>query len=153
MSPVLRPCHQQVVRNLTFVLEEARSGPEYALFFAPLDVALDEHNVVQPDVLVARATDLSDRDLPAPPLLAVEVMSPSSRRFDLLLKRSWHEDAGTLGYWIIDPEAPSIRAWELRDGRYLEIAHCTGGERFTTEVPYPVDFAPAELIGDRKFRN
>jgi Uma2 family endonuclease len=152
VSPLPRPLHQMAVRNLTFTLEAARPSPEYELLFAPLDVALDDQNVVQPDVLVARSADLSDRDLPTAPLLAVEIMSPSTRRFDLLLKRSWHKDAGTLAYWIIDPEAPSLRAWELRDGRYLETAHVTGEERFSTEAPFTVAFAPADLIGDRKFR-
>jgi Uma2 family endonuclease len=53
-----------------------------------MDVVLADDTVLQPDALVARRSDLSERDLPAAPLLAVEVLSPSTRHIDLTLKRS-----------------------------------------------------------------
>ena len=61
---------------------------------APFDVALDDDTVLIPDVLVARREDLTHRNLPAAPVLAVEVLSPSTRRFDLQLKRDRYEEAG-----------------------------------------------------------
>ena len=41
-------------------------------------------------------------------ILAVEVLSPSTRRKDAVYKRSKYEDSGVASYWIVDPEAPSI---------------------------------------------
>ncbi|MGH3501187.1 MAG: Uma2 family endonuclease [Nocardioidaceae bacterium] len=62
---------------------------------APFDVALAPDTIVQPDVLVARRSDLTDDDLPAAPLLAVEVLSPSTQHIDLALKRArWWVRAG-----------------------------------------------------------
>jgi len=37
------------------------------------------------------------------PLLAVEILSPSTRRFDLTVKRSRYESAGVPSYWVVDP--------------------------------------------------
>lgn len=49
---------------------------------------------MQPDILVARRVDYTDRDLPTAPLLAVEVLSPSTRLIDLNLKKARYEIAG-----------------------------------------------------------
>jgi Uma2 family endonuclease len=50
---------------------------------------------VQPDVLVARFDELTDKNLPAAPVLAVEVLSPSGRLIDLNLKRAAYQRMGT----------------------------------------------------------
>ena len=72
---------------------------------APFAVGLADDTEVQPDILVAPRAQFTERDLPAPPLLAVEVLSPSTRRVDLLLKRDRYEEAGIASYWIVDPGA------------------------------------------------
>lgn len=36
----------------------------------------------------------------------MEILSPSTRRFDLILKRSRYEAAGRQHYWVIDPNEP-----------------------------------------------
>jgi len=97
-------------------------------------------------VLVARRADFSQRDLPVAPLLAVEVLSPSTRRFDLHPKRARYEAAGCANFWVVDPDAPSILAWELQDGVYVKVGRASGTELFTTDVPFPVEFRPADLI-------
>lgn len=55
------------------------------VFTGPPDVVLAPDTVLVPDVVVARRSDLTAQNLPAAPVLAVEVLSPSTRRFDLLL--------------------------------------------------------------------
>ena len=45
----------------------------------------------------------------AVPVLVVEVLSPSTRRYDELKKRAFYMEAGVPGYWIIDGEARSFR--------------------------------------------
>ena len=45
---------------------------------APYAVHNGDDVELQPDVLVGRFEDFTDRDLPAPPVLAVEVLSPST---------------------------------------------------------------------------
>jgi Uma2 family endonuclease len=57
---------------------------------------------------IPRRSDLTDRDLPTAPLLAVEVLSASTRRIDLMLKRSRYEAAGCPSYWVVDPGEASL---------------------------------------------
>jgi Uma2 family endonuclease len=109
-------------------------------------VALSDDTVLQPDVLVARTADVTARDLPVPPLLAVEVLSPSTRRIDRWLKWNRYEAAGTPSYWIVDPDGPTVTAWELRGGAYAEIASASGAERFDVVLPFPVSLVPADLL-------
>lgn len=148
VTPAPAPMHQVAATRLVRLLGNAcPSGLE--VISAPLDVALDEDTVLQPDVLVTRWADLTKRDLPKAPLLAVEVLSPSTRRYDLLLKRSRYEAAGTASYWVVDPDEPSVIAWELRDGAYAEAGRATGDEALELTAPYPVRIVPADLVAPR----
>lgn len=110
------------------VLLRTRCTAEFQVLIAPFDVALDDTTVLPPDVLVANRQDLTDRDLPVAPLLAVEVLIPSTRHIDLMLKRSRYETAGCPTYWVIDPDEPSLVVWQSHDGRYAEQAHVVGEE-------------------------
>ncbi|MGH3444748.1 MAG: Uma2 family endonuclease [Nocardioidaceae bacterium] len=146
VSPAPSTRHQRILARLHLALAQ-HCPPELEVFFAPLDVVLADDTVLQPDLLVARRSDLTEDNLPAPPMLAVEVLSPSTRRVDLTLKRSRLEEAGCPSYWVVDPDEPCIIAWELRDGGYVETAHVAGDETFTTDQPYPVTFSPHDLVG------
>ena len=116
------------------------------LLYAPLDVALDDLTVLQPDLLVARKADFTARDLPVAPLLAVEILSPSTRRVDLTLKRARFEAAGCPSYWVVDPDEPSVIIWQLRGGEYVEAAHAAGTEQVHVDAPYPLTIRPADLV-------
>ena len=60
--------------------------------------------------------------------------------------RARFEAAGCDSYWVVDPTAPSITAWDLGDGAYVEVASVTGGELLTTAHPFPVAVAPRDLV-------
>ncbi|KQV77889.1 hypothetical protein ASC64_03475 [Nocardioides sp. Root122] len=137
--------HQRAVARLLRALMDAADG-HLEVLAAPFDVRLADDTVLQPDVLVCRVSDLTQRNLPAAPLLAVEVLSPSTRLVDLNLKRARYEAAGCPSYWVVDPEAPAITAWDLRDGAYVEVASVAGGERFAAAHPFPIALAPRDLV-------
>jgi Uma2 family endonuclease len=113
---------------------------------APFAVALADDTEVRPDLVVARRDQLTRTELPGPPLLAVEVLSPSTRRVDLLLKRDRLQAAGVASYWLVDPDEPSLTVLELRDGTYVEVARVTGTEQVTVTAPFPLRLVPAELL-------
>lgn len=144
VSPAPKFAHQAALLRLV-VLMEAACPADLVLLFAPFDVALSETNVLQPDLLVARREDFTDRDLPVAPLLAVEVLSPSTRRFDLLVKRDRYEQAGCPSYWVVDPDKPSVTAWDLGDTGYGEPVVVTGDETYAADRPFPVEVVPAAL--------
>lgn len=145
VSPAPRVRHQDAVVNLLLVLHAAVPD-DLKVLFAPVDVVLADNTVIQPDLVVAPRTAFTEADLPTAPLLAVEVLSPSTRGVDLLLKKDRLARAGCPHYWVVDPDVPSVIAWELVDGAYREVARATGEESFEVDSPFPVSFAPASLV-------
>lgn len=142
--------HQRAVLNLAILLKSACPAG-YEAIVAPFDVALADDTVMEPDVLVARQSDLTSRDLPAAPVLAVEVLSHSTRLYDTHIKRERFERAGTTHFWVIDPVANPdgvhLVAWALGpDKCYQQVADVKGEDPFTTEDPFPVTVVPAELV-------
>lgn len=145
VTPAPSPGHQRGVGSAYYLLRTL-CPPELEVFVAPLDVALAIDTVVEPDVLVCARSALDRRGLEGPPLLAVEVLSPSTRRVDLTLKRSRYEAAGCPSYWVVDPDVPSLTAWELREGAYVLAGQADGEEVLHLNLPYPVDLVPARLF-------
>lgn len=47
------------------------------------------------------------------PVLAVEILSPTSRRNDLVRKPEILAQFGVEHYWVIDPVNPSLRVFRL----------------------------------------
>jgi Uma2 family endonuclease len=145
VTPAPSSRHQWVVTRLLTRL--AASCPdELMVFTAPFDVILDDATVLQPDLLVARRDALSERGLPGPPLLAVEILSPSTRLIDLNLKRARYEAAGCPSYWTVDPDVPSITGWQREAGVYVEVAAAAVEEPFAVTAPFAISFSPAELL-------
>jgi len=144
-SPVTR--HQDIVGRL-FILLTQHAPKSVKVLVAPFDVVLGDRTVLEPDVVVARRGDVTDKNLPGSPLLAIEVLSPSTRLFDLGRKQSLLEEAGCPSYWVVDPVGPELVAWELHDGSYVEVARITGAESWTALVPFEVAVSPVDLLDD-----
>lgn len=140
------PPHQIAATRLIVTLAAACPA-HLEVSHAPFDVVLGPHTVVQPDVLVLDPADLDSRGLTGPPLLAVEVLSPSTRRRDLGIKKRAYEQAGIAAYWVVDPEADEVTltAWELRDGAYVAAGAVAGDEVWAASMPFPVTIAPSRL--------
>ena len=118
------------------------------MLLAPFAVALADDTELQPDLLVAPRDQFTERELPGPPLLAVEVLSPSTRRVDLLLKRDRLQSAGCRSYWLVDPDEPSVTVLELAgpDSEvYVVAGSATGDEVLEVTSPYPVRIVPSAL--------
>ncbi len=144
VSPSPSAPHQDVVLELALLLKAA--CPDHLkVMVAPFDVALADDTVMIPDLLVARRSDITHRDLPVAPVLAVEVLSPSTRRFDLMTKRSRYEASGTAAYWVVDPIDPALTSWHLVNGAYAQVAHVMGDEEYAATLPFPVTVTPGLL--------
>jgi Uma2 family endonuclease len=137
--------HQAAVLHLAIVLDQ-HCPDDLEVFVGPVDVVLSETTVMLPDVLVVRRSDLGAGDTPAVPLLVVEVLLPSTRHVDRMLKRSRLEAAGCPAYWAVDPLGPALTAWELRDGSYAEVATVGADGEFSASQPFPVVVRPGELV-------
>ena len=145
VSPAPRPRHQVVAGEL-YVLLRAACPAALQVLFAPVDFQPTERRSLQPDLLVVRRADVGETRIVEPLLLAVEVLSPSTRSKDLLLKRGLYEDSGVASYWVVDPDEPSVLALELCDGRYVEAGRAVGDDVLRLDLPFPVELAPRALL-------
>jgi len=91
------------------------------VFFAPVDVVLDEENTVQPDLVFVAAKNariIEPRAIFGSPDLLVEVVSPSSNRRDRAQKMKLYERFGVKEYWIGDAAKRSLEILVLKGDRY-----------------------------------
>ncbi|RZQ60402.1 Uma2 family endonuclease [Amycolatopsis suaedae] len=147
MSPAQGRRHQKIALRLGSRLEAACPA-EFDVLAAPFAIHPGGAVELQPDVLVGRDSDFTDKDLPAAPVLAVEVLSPSTAIHDLNTKKAVYERIGTASYWVIDPEEPAVTVFELDDtGRYTQTAKAAGGEPLEVTRPFPVRLVPNDLLG------
>lgn len=139
MSPAPELGHQDIVLQTALALKSLVT--EGKIYIAPVDVYLDEFNIVQPDVLwlAAESTCLpvEGKYLRGAPDLVVEVFSPGSISRDKKKKFRLYEKHGVREYWMLDPQE-----------RYIEVQRLDGG-RFTLQGVYEPDdsFESAALGG------
>ncbi|TDU91645.1 Uma2 family endonuclease [Kribbella voronezhensis] len=145
VTPAPLPIHQTAVLQLGSRLLLA-CPKSLKVFVAPLDFRPTAQRSLQPDVLVCRKEDVGPTSIERPLLLAVEILSSSTRMKDLLLKRGVYEESGVVSYWMFDPMAEQLTVLELVDGHYVERAVVKGSDAFEAELPFPVRVVPAELV-------
>ena len=136
----------QIVLGELYVLLRAACPADARVMLAPTDYQPTQRRSLQPDLLVARRSDVGTVPISAPLLLAVEVLSPSTRSVDLLLKRGVYAESGVAAYWVVDPLEPSIQAWTLLDGDWVDAGRVVGDDELALDVPFPVRVRPVALL-------
>ncbi|GAA3530661.1 Uma2 family endonuclease [Amycolatopsis ultiminotia] len=145
VSPSPRPLHQRVVARLLAALTPVCPA-DCEVLPAPVDVVLDEFTVLIPDVVVGRREMFTDRALAGVPVLAVEVVSPSSRHIDHHLKPARLAAAGCPYYWVIEPDEPTLSCFRLEGNAYALEGEATGEEVLHLDRPYRLDLSPDDLV-------
>jgi Uma2 family endonuclease len=128
--------HQIIVSNLVRALmQHVPSVAPGLLLFAPLEVILSdrphETTIVQPDILYIapdRMSVTSRRGLEAAPTLAVEVLAPSTRSIDRVVKRRLYARYATQYLWLVDPDARVVEAFVLEGDRYVVAVTAAGAD-------------------------
>lgn len=114
MPPIIK--HQRLVREILFLLTTISRAKGGEAFDSPIEVYLDEHNVFEPDVLYLKAASkciVDEKRLVGAPDLVVEILSPSTARYDKQQKFQAYEKHGVGEYWIVDPVHEVIEVWLL----------------------------------------
>jgi Uma2 family endonuclease len=142
-SPSMR--HQWAHSRLFGLLQQAAAA-DLIVFSAPFDWIVDAHTKLQPDLLVFRRTDPDPDALRTAPVLAVEVLSPSTRRLDLGTKRLAIAGGGAAHYWVVDPIEPSIIAFDLAGDDFAEVGRAVGDDELTLATPFPITIVPSQLL-------
>lgn len=147
-SPVT--VHQRVSMRLSLLLGPV--VPEgLELLTAPYDVVLDDagegDTVLQPDLILARRADLGLKNLPKPPVLAIEILSPTTWRRDLGAKMAAYAAVGVVHYWVVAPRTPAVTVHRLGpSGVYAEALHVEGSQVGQVREPVAVEVVPADLV-------
>ena len=113
VTPAPSLTHQIVATRLTIILSAALAGTRKAHVVAIGALQRGDNTQLQPDILVFPSS--------FPPSsnwrtvhgwwLAVEVMSPSSRVYDRVVKRDAYLALGVEQYWVVDMRDRSIEMW------------------------------------------
>ena len=83
----------------------------------------DVDTVVEPDITVVCDTSrLDQHGCKGAPELVMEILSPSSRRHDMLVKLNLYQRAGVREYWIVNPDDKDVQVF-LLDGSGLFRVH------------------------------
>jgi Uma2 family endonuclease len=133
--------HQAISLQLTLLIGSwLERHPVGRLFYAPLDVVLSDHDVVEPDLLYlsnARAADvLSSEHVRGVPELVIEIGSPGTRKRDETVKRRLYERTGVSEYWVVDPEIDTIRVYRREADGFARVVErsAEAGDVLTTPL-------------------
>lgn len=108
--------HQEIVLELGTQLKEKLNGKKCKPFISPIDVILNEGNVVQPDIsVVCNDKIITKKGINGAPKVVIEVLSKGSIKNDKIAKYSLYMEYGVEEYIIIDPMDKEIIKCKLND--------------------------------------
>lgn len=137
VSPSPNRKHQNVIRRLSAFFIAVESQGYGRWYPAPFDVVLDDYNVVEPDLLFVRTEHrerVTEAHVQGPPDLIVEVLSPSTRERDLGVKAHLYARFGVNEYWVVDPDAKTLTAYQLTSAGYEPHGPLRCGETFVSPL-------------------
>ena len=136
--------HQDIVGSLTAWLRDRT--PDHFRVTHQLSVAFAIDSTREADVFVHRADHPGDHAFlrPHEVELAVNVVAPTSRRTDRIVKPAEFAAAGIRHYWRVEPEPVHVYADELGDdGHYGLVAD--SADLLELERPFPIKLPVTEI--------
>jgi len=120
--------HQGILGNLHGQFWSFLRGKPCKVYLAPFDVRLNantlDNTVVQPDlVIICNHSVLDKAGCKGVPDMVVEVLSPSTSRYDRTLKFNTYLESGIREYWVLDPETKTLAVHLLKDNEYVTHAY------------------------------
>ncbi|MDR2610664.1 MAG: Uma2 family endonuclease [Clostridiales Family XIII bacterium] len=126
MSPAPSIKHQDIVGILYAKFLNFLTGKKCRTFISPIDVRLnadtDDDTVFQPDVIiVCDKGKIGEKSINGAPDLVVEVISPSSEKYDSGAKLDKYLSSGVRECWIVNPEARTVRVYTDEGGETTKV--------------------------------
>ena len=139
MSPSPIRAHQRISMQLSAQLYDfVKDNKLGEVYSAPFDVHLSAFDAFQPDILFVareRLDIIHDDGVHGAPDLVVEVLSPSTAGYDLLLKKDAYERYGVKEYWIIDPKDRTLEVFEHTGSEFNNIFSGNSGSVCSKLLP------------------
>ncbi|KHD07997.1 hypothetical protein PN36_08910 [Candidatus Thiomargarita nelsonii] len=131
--------HQYTVMEIAFNLKSFVNQNQLGyVLTAPFEIHLAEKTrPVQPDVFfigAERGLLRGAKYFDGSPDLVVEVLSPSTRRFDQFTKFRAYEKAQVPEYWIADPKSRLVQVYTLENQEYVLLGDFMGDEVIESKV-------------------
>ncbi len=155
-TPAPLPKHSKAQRALgrfvggPFDDDDGHGGPGGWWIFVEVDVEFGTHDIVRPDLSGWRRERLVDpgdkRPIQVAPDWVCEILSPSTATRDKVAKRKLYAQHGVRHYWIVDVDARTLEAFELRDGHWTLLD--SYDDTATARIP---PFGRVQLTVDRLF--
>ena len=124
MAPAANPTHGGVIGRIYSVLLTYFDENDGGYVFADnTDVYFPDGTLFKPDLVVVTEKNSAIinwfKGIYGVPDMVVEVLSKSTKKKDLTIKKDIYEAQGVKEYWIIDPYMKAISVYLLRDGKYF----------------------------------
>jgi len=124
MSPAANLTHSGIIMRLGMIIGTYLSNNKNGYVFSDdVDVHFSDGTLYKPDLVVIlkeneKILNWSSNIYGAPDMV-VEVLSKSTKKKDLTIKKDTYEAQGVREYWIVDPFSQSVSVYLLRDGKYI----------------------------------
>jgi len=114
-TPTPEVIHQKVVGRLLYLFHKLEKETKISTVIHLIDLYLDEKNVFQPDIVVLLKegkAKVEEKGILGPPDVVVEILSPSTAYYDLIVKKEVYERAGVKEYWFLDPNRKTFEIYK-----------------------------------------
>jgi Uma2 family endonuclease len=120
--------HQEVLGALFNKFYNFLEGKSCKVYVAPFGVRLfpkpdnSDDTFFEPDiVIICDSSKLDDRGCNGAPDIVIEILSPSTAKYDLVYKMNKYLEAGVKEYWVVDTEDKMIAIY-THDGTTIRVA-------------------------------
>ncbi|MBR2216231.1 MAG: Uma2 family endonuclease [Selenomonadaceae bacterium] len=113
------PNHNIIASSLHRIIGNYLHGKKKCKLMGEVDIFFDADNHFIPDlVVVCDKKKIHPNGIYGAPDLVVEILSPSTARYDRYTKKDIYEKFGVREYWLVNPKDKSIEVYHLTDGRF-----------------------------------
>lgn len=142
MTPAPNRIHQEILGRTFNIFSNYLKGRKCQAYIAPFDVRLPKGNesddrtstVVQPDLsIICDPSKLDDQGCRGAPDLVAEIISPSTLKYDLTIKKRLYERSGVKEYWMVYPQEGIVMVYKLQENGLYD-----DGEAYGKNAVVPV---------------
>jgi Uma2 family endonuclease len=147
-----RASHQRALRTIGSRLgdpfDDGKGGPGGWWILPEPGIELPDTPEISPDLAGWRRDRMptlpEEEPIRIPPDWVCEILSPSTRRHDLLIKKPYYARVGILHHWLVDREARTLTSYRLEAGHWVELG--VYGDDCEARIE-PFDAVPLDVAG------